>query len=89
MGEVQGDLGEIVAGPKKAPQEAHAVMDKEKDELVVSMEGIKEVTLKHCIDTLKDNDPDKDVEQLVTVINEVHESRMEEDDCNSMEVTKD
>ena len=82
-------MREIVAGPKKAPQEAHAVIDNEKKELVVSTEGIKKVTLKHCMDTLKDNKPEEDVEQLVTVIKDVHEHRMKEDDGNEMEVTKD
>ena len=82
-------MREIVAGPKKAPQEAHAVIDKETNELVVSSEGIKKVTLRHCMKTLKDNDPEKDVEQLVNVIKEVHESRMGEDDDDSIEVTKE
>ena len=82
-------MREIVAGPKKAPQEAHAVIDNEKKELVVSTEGIKKVTLQHCMDTLKDNKPEEDVEQLVTVIKDVHEHRMNEDDGNETEVTKD
>ena len=82
-------MRELVAGPKKAPQEAHAVLDKKKNELVVSTEGIKKITLEHCMDTLKDNKPEEDVEQLVNVIKEVHELRMDEDDGNSMVVSKD
>ena len=75
--------------PANLPSLPPTKPDKEKDELVVSMEGIKGVTSKHCTDTLKDNEPEKDVEQLVTVIKEVHESRMEEDNGNLMKVTKD
>ena len=52
-------MREIVAGPKKAPQEAHAVIDKDMDDLVVSSEEIRKVTLKHCIKTLKDHEPKK------------------------------
>ena len=82
-------MREIVAGPRKAPQELHAVFDKDNKELIVSTEGIKKVTLEHCMDTLKDNEPEHDVEQLVTAIKDVHELRMEEDDDIPMEVTKD
>ena len=34
-------MREIVAGPKKAPQEANAVLDSETKELVVTSEEIK------------------------------------------------
>ena len=82
-------MREIVAGPKKVKQEAHAVLDKATKELVVSNEGIKRLTLEHCMDTLKDNEPEDDVEPLVNVLKQAHDLRMNEDDGNPMIVTKD
>ena len=82
-------MREIVSGPKKGKQEAHAVLDKETDELVVSSEGIKKLTLKHCIDTLKDNKPEENVEPLVKAISEAHDFRMNEDDGDSMNIFKE
>ena len=46
-------MQEIVLGSKKTSQEASAVFDVEKKELVVSTEDIKKVTRKHCMQTLK------------------------------------
>ena len=65
------------------------MLDKRKNELVVSTEGIKKLTLEHCMETLKDNEPEEDVEQLVNIIKDVHEYRMKEDNGNSMDVSKD
>ena len=42
-------MKEIVAGAKKRPQEAHAVLDVETKNLVVSTEEIKKVTLNHDV----------------------------------------
>ena len=56
---------EIVAGPKKSPQEPHTIIDKDKEELVVKNEEIKKVTLKHCLNSLEDNVPEEDVKHLV------------------------
>ena len=62
------------------PQEASAVFDIENNELVVSNKDIKRVTLKHCMNTLENKKPDKDVEGLVELINKVHEKIMIEED---------
>ena len=82
-------MKQIVTGSKKAAQEPHAVLDSEKEELVVSNEEIKKVTLKHCLDSLKNNDPEEDVKPLVDLVNKVHDRRMEVIDDDDFEVTKD
>ena len=71
-------MKEVVAGPKKSTQEPHAILDKETNELVVGNEQIRKVTLKHCLDSLENSEPDKDVKQLVKLVNAVHDTRMKE-----------
>ena len=73
-------MKEVVAGPKKSTQEPHAILDKETNELVVGNEQIRKVILKHCLDSLENSEPDKDVKQLVKLVNAVHDTRMEEHD---------
>ena len=76
-------MREIVAGPKKSPQEPHAILDKDKYELVVGHVKIKKVTLKHCLTSLEDNVPEEDVKHVVELVNTVHDTRMKElDDSN-------
>ena len=79
-------MKEIVSGSKKIPQEVSAVYDIEKKELVVSNDNIKKISLKHCMNTLKNRKPDKDVEELVELVNKVHEKRMIEKDDEEMEI---
>ena len=73
-------MKEIVAGPKKAIQEPHAILDKDTDELVIGNEEIKKVTLKHCLKSLENNVPEEEVQQIVKLVNTVHDTRMEESD---------
>ena len=68
----------IVAGRKKADQEAQAIKDPETGELVVSSSKIKEVTLNYCLNTLKNNEPEEHVKELVKLKKEVHALRMED-----------
>ena len=82
-------MKEIVGGSKKTPQESHAVMNVETNELVVSNSEIKRVTLNHCMNTFKHNHPHEDVELLVNLVNSVHDKRMTESDDEPMEFTKD
>ena len=86
-------MKEIVAGPKKSQQEPHAVKDAETEELVVGTEEIKKVTLKHCINSLKNNNPEEEVKHIVELVNKVHDSRMREvnteDDDISLEDFKE
>ena len=54
-----------VLGSKKGGQEASAIRDPESGELVVNKEEIKRITLKYCVNNLKNNDPDPDTEDIV------------------------
>ena len=71
-------MKEVVAGPKKSQQEPQAVIDSETEELVVGTEEIKKVTLKHCVNSLRNNIPEQKVEQIVELVNKVHDTRMKE-----------
>ena len=84
-------MKEKVTGTKKAAQEPHAILDVETEELVIANDKIKKVTLKHCLNALKDNVPHKDVKPIVDLVNEVHDVRMEEpdDDKEDMKVTEE
>ena len=50
-------MKDIVAGGKKTPQEAHAVVDPETKELVVANKNIKIAALNHCINTFRHDHP--------------------------------
>ena len=80
-------MKEIVAGPKKSQQEPHAVINSETKELVVGTDEIKEVTLKHCINSLKNSIPEEEVRQIVQLVNNVHETRMEEVETEEDDIT--
>ena len=70
------EMKDIVAGKKKAPAEAQAIKDPDTGELIVSNSKINEVTLKYCLNTLKNNDPEEDVKELIELKEKVHELRM-------------
>ena len=76
-------MKEVVAGPKKSPQEPHAILDSDTDDLVVDNEVIKKVTLKHCLNTLENNVPEEEVEEIVKLVNKVHDKRMDESEDNN------
>ena len=59
------EMKNIVAGKKKAGQESQAIKDPETGDLVVSNVKIKEVTLKYCLNTLKNNDPEEEGKELI------------------------
>ena len=81
-------MREIIAGPKKAKHEAHAVRNK-KGELVFSNEEIKKVNLEHCLETFKNKDPHEEAKLAVTIKEWVHEERMKEDNGDDFEITKE
>ena len=58
---------------------------------MVGNEEIKKVTLKHCLDSLKNNVAEEEVEQVVKLVNTVHDERMDEqeDDDENDEVSKE
>ena len=83
-------MREQVCGRKKAPQEAHAVKNVKTGEHAVSNDEIKEVTLTHCINTFKKNDPEEDVETIVELRDKLHLKRMKKDyKYEPMIITKD
>jgi hypothetical protein len=53
-----------IKGGKKATMEATAITDPSTRKLVVSLKDIKEVTLKYCLETLKDNKPKEGLNTL-------------------------
>ena len=56
----------------------------------VSNDEIKKVTLEHCINTFKNNEPEEDVKTLVDLMDKLHTKRMEEeDDEDPMVITKE
>ena len=81
-------IKDIIAGAKKRPQEAHAVLDAEKRDHVVSTEEIKKVTLRHVMNTFKRVAPHEDVE-LVTMVNDAHDKRRIEADEEELDITED
>ena len=72
-------MKEIVAGSRKSSQEPHAVLDVETEEMVLSNEEIKKVTLKHCVKQLTNNVPEEEVKEIVQLLNKLHKQRMEEE----------
>ena len=73
-------MREIISGSKKAGKEAHAIIDPETKELVVSNSEIKKVTLNYCVNVLKNNKPAEEVKQLIELKEAVHELRMKDKD---------
>ena len=73
-------MREAITGKKKAKQEAHAIIDEETEELIVSNSEIKNVTLKYCLKVLENNEPDEDFQFLAKLKDEAHKLRMEDED---------
>jgi hypothetical protein len=82
-------MREIVAGPKKPKQEAHAVIDAMNDEVVVSNDEIKRVNLEHCLKVLKDKEPVDEVKLLVKLESDLHDILMSEETDKDLEVSED
>ena len=58
-------MKEVVLGPKKQQQEAHAGKDSKTGKTVVSTKEIKRVNLEHCLEVLKNNVPKPEVVNLL------------------------
>ena len=58
-------MKKVIAGPKKTPKEAAAIKDPNTGELLVKKDDIKKATLEYCVNNLKNNKPDDDVEEQV------------------------
>ena len=82
-------MKDIISGSKKPKQEAHAIVDPNTGEKVVSIEEIKRVNLKHCIKVLKHNTPSKEAESLMDIESKLHKTIMEDDIDSDTTITKD
>ena len=60
-----------IIGHKKAKQEATAIRDPTTNELIVSKNRIKEVTLAYLVNNLKGNQPDAEVKEMVKLRREI------------------
>ena len=82
-------MRDLVAGPKKQIQEAHAVKDPNSGELVVSNEEIKRVNLEHCLNILKDKEPKEEVKLLIKLESDLHDLLMETTTDKDLEISEE
>ena len=82
-------MKEIIAGPKKGGQEAHAIRDPITKELVVGTGEIKRVSLEHCLAVLNKNEPNEEFREIIAMKDFVHDVRMEQTDGSEFEVGKE
>ena len=73
-------MKDIIASPKKGAQGEQAIQDPDTKELVVFNSQTKKVTLKYCLKTLKNNEPEIEMKELIDLKTEVHKLRMEDKD---------
>ena len=73
-------MREVVAGPKKAGQDAQAVVGSRTGELVVAYSAIQGASLEYCLDTLEKNKPKEPFKEMAKANQELHEMRMSDDD---------
>ena len=78
-------MKELINGPKKAGQEPTAIRNPKTNELIVSNEEIKKVTLAYCVENLSK----KNVGQVNQLRNTVNELRLNSSDEEGFEVGKD
>ena len=71
---------DLVAGPKKAGQDAQAVVDSRTGELVVAYSAIQRTSLEYCLDTLEKNKPKEPFKEMAKANQKLHEMRMSDDD---------
>ena len=81
-------MRDIVAGPKKAGQDAQAVVDSRFGELVVAARAIQKASLEYCLDTLEKNNPKEKFKGLIEAKRKLHEMRMNESD-GEFEITEE
>ena len=82
-------MRDAINGPKKGGQEATAIRNPQNNELIVSNEEIKEVTLKYCVDNLTKQPEDSSVVKGLEIKRFLHELRMEEADDEEFDICKE
>ena len=81
-------MRDVVAGPKKAGQDAQAVVDSRSGDLVVAGSAIKKASLEYCLDTLEKNEPKENFKELIDAKRKLHDMRMNEND-GDFEITEE
>ena len=81
-------MRDVVAGPKKAGQDAQAVIDSRSGELVVASSAIQKASLEYCLDTLEKNVPKDNFKGLIEAKRKLHDLRMLEDE-GEFNITED
>ena len=69
-------LREKILGHKKQSQEACAVKDPKTEELIVSSEEIKKVSLEYCKEVLSNNKPETEYMKEIMIKEKIHDVRM-------------
>ena len=82
-------MREVVSGPKKQQQEAHAVKDYKTGKTVVSTKEIKRVNLEHCLEVLKNNVPKPEVVNHLKFQSDLHDIMMEDTTDEDTHVTEE
>ena len=72
-------LKQKIVGNKKAGQEPTAIRDPETEDLVVSPKGIRNTTLKYCVNNLSNNKMSKNVESISKFKEILHDMKMRDD----------
>ena len=63
---------DVVAGPKKAGQDAPAVMDSSIRELPVAGSASQKASLEYCLDTLEKNKPREPFKEIAKAKQKLH-----------------
>ena len=88
----QGRAGNVfkirksILGPKKTGQEASAIRHPKTNELIVSKEEIKKVTLEYCTENLANNTPDEEVKDMINKRRTEQIEKMKDTSGESFEV---
>ena len=82
-------MREVINGPKKSSQGPTAIRDPKSNELIVSNEAIKDVTLAYCVDNLTHKSEEKSTNKGLELKKYLHDRRMEESDEEGFEINRD
>ena len=82
-------IKEMINGPKKGSQDPTAVRHPITDDIIVSSEEIKSVTLDYCIQNLTNSPADPEVKSNSEIKEHLHNLRMELSDDDGFEILRD
>ena len=81
-------MKEVITGPKKGSQDPTAIRDPNTNELIVSNQEIKNVTLAYCVANLTKKSDDIEVLKGLELKESLHRMRMEEKDDKGLQLNK-